>query len=321
MGPELQHQSWQFWKLKEESTDAWWKYWMLIHWSRNTSLPRYKPIYVISEFSKKKVWSKQDSVRRQHHIKRFFASWPCRTLVQQKFTKLSTLKARGQRRRRTQCLKITQKMSQFYKIHIFEKFTFLKSSHFWKIQIFIKFTCVVCTKFAPNNIFFSNHSKFLACEKKWDYFFVIFKHYAKEEEAMMVIFRELLLLNVSKKGLVLCEFLLRFHMREASTYSNTYVLVFYKLMLARILKGKVLLLEILTSVVVKDTEGLFWRWSISALSYCFTDDDLENQCSSTTLRLVVSSELLWVLIRYIRKVFLNRNLVDMLKTFSRIKYR
>ena len=76
---------------------------------------------------------------------------------------------------------------------------------------------------------------------------------------MMVIFRELLLLNVSKKGLVLCEFLLRFHMREASTYSNTYVLVFYKLMLARILKGKVLLLEILTSVVVKDTEGLFWR--------------------------------------------------------------
>ena len=40
-----------------------------------------KPIYVISEFSKKKVWSKQDSVRRQHHIKRFFASWPCRTLV------------------------------------------------------------------------------------------------------------------------------------------------------------------------------------------------------------------------------------------------
>ena len=105
------------------------------------------------------------------------------------------------------------------------------------------------------------------------------------------------------------------------TYSNTYVLVFYKLMLARILKGKVLLLEILTSVVVKDTEGLFWRWSISALSYCFTDDDLENQCSSTTLRLVVSSELLWVLIRYIRIVFLNRNLVDMLQKFSRIKYR
>ena len=129
---------------------------------------------------------------------------------------------------------------------------------------------------------------------------------------MMVIFRELLLLNVSKKGLVLCEFLLRFHMREASTYSNTYVLVFYKLMLARILKGKVLLLEILTSVVVKDTEGLFWRWSISALSYCFTDDDLENQCSSTTLRLVVSSELLWVLIRCKHKVFLNRNWVTIL---------
>ena len=84
MAPELQHQSWQFWKdwnEDKESTDAWWKYWMLIHWSRNTSLPRNKPIYVISEFSKKKVWSKQDSVRRQHHIKRFFASWPCRTLV------------------------------------------------------------------------------------------------------------------------------------------------------------------------------------------------------------------------------------------------
>ena len=183
MGPELQHQSWQFWKdWKEdkESTDAWWKYWMLIHWSRNTSLPRNKPIYVISEFSKKKVWSKQDSVRRrQHHIKRFFASWPCRTLVQQKFTKLSTLKARGQRRRRTQCLKITQKMSQFYKIHIFEKFAFLKSSHFWKIQIFIKFTCVVCTKFAPNNIFFSNHSKFLACEKKMRLFFCDFQTLCK----------------------------------------------------------------------------------------------------------------------------------------------
>ena len=183
MGPELQHQSWQFWKdWKEdkESTDAWWKYWMLIHWSRNTSLPRNKPIYVISEFSKKKVWSKQDSVRRrQHHIKRFFASWPCRTLVQQKFTKLSTLKARGQRRRRTQCLKITQKMSQFYKIHIFEKFTFLKSSHFWKIQIFIKFTCVVCTKFEPNNIFFFYHSLFLACEKKMRLFFCHFQTLCK----------------------------------------------------------------------------------------------------------------------------------------------
>ena len=146
LGPELQHQSWQFWKdWKEdkESTDAWWKYWMLIHWSRNTSLPRYKPIYVISEFSKKKVWSKQDSVRRrQHHIRKeilrfltlqnfstteihkiidFKSSWPTTTedtVFKNHSKNVSVLQN-----------------SHFWKIHIFEKFTFLKNSNFYKIHI------------------------------------------------------------------------------------------------------------------------------------------------------------------------------------------
>lgn len=126
-----------------------------------------KPIYVISEFSKKKVWSKQDSVRRQHHIKRFFASWPCRTLVcTTEIHKIISFKSSWPT---TQCLKINKK-NLILKNHLFFK---IKICEFFRLKKFVKPNWF-CTAWI-------SREKLRNCENSSEIYFRDFQTLCKEE--------------------------------------------------------------------------------------------------------------------------------------------